>query len=75
MGKRHFQKVVLRMKLFLSLWSFTCHIVNKRVRKYVFTRVVIKIKIFHLRRTRIVSAALVLHSCHTRVWNLCCKLD
>ena len=28
MGTRHFQKVVLRMKLFLSLLSFTCHIVN-----------------------------------------------
>ena len=28
METRHFQKAVLRMKLFLSLQSFTCHIVN-----------------------------------------------
>ena len=28
MEKRHFQKVILKMKLFHSLQSFTCHIVN-----------------------------------------------
>ena len=60
MEKRHFQKVVLRMKLFLSLQSFTCHIVNIRVRKYVFTRFVTKSKFF----TRVVRLALVSHSCH-----------
>ena len=31
METRHFRKVVLRMKLFLSLYSFNCHIVNIRV--------------------------------------------
>ena len=51
------------MKLFLSLQSFTCHIVNMRVQKYVFTHVVIKIKIFHSCRTRVVRIALVSHSC------------
>ena len=35
--------------------------------KYIFTSVVIKIKIFHSRRTRVVCVALVSHSCCTRV--------
>ena len=63
MGKMHFQKVVLRMKLFLSLLSFICHIANIVVWKYVFTRVVVKIKICHSRRTRVVRVALVPYSC------------
>ena len=69
MEKRHFQKVILRMKLFLSLQSFTCHIVNIRVWKYVFICFVIKIKVFHSCRTRIVSVALVslCHACVARV--------
>ena len=54
-----------RMKLFLSLQSFTCHIVNIRVWKYVLTSAVIKIKTFHSCRTCVVCVALVLHSCHT----------
>ena len=71
METRHFQKLVLRMKL----QSFTCHIVNMRVLKYVFTRFVFKIKIFHSCRscsTRVAivsflqhSFALVLQSCRS----------
>ena len=53
------------MKLFLSLQPFTCHIVNKRVWKYVSTSVVIKIKTFHSCRTCVICVALVLYSCHT----------
>ena len=34
--------------------------------KYVFIRVVIKIKIFHSCRTRVVRVALVLHLCRSR---------
>ena len=37
------------------------------MRNYVFTRVVIKIKIFHLCRTRVVRVVLVLHSCRSCV--------
>ena len=49
---------------------FHLQIVNIRVWKYVFTRVVIKIKIFHSCRTHVVRVALVSHlcrSCLTRV--------
>ena len=60
------KKIILRMKLFLSLQFFTCHIVvNIRVWKYVFTRVVIKIKTFNSCRTRVVRVALVSHSCRS----------
>ena len=65
MGTRHFQKVILRMKLFLSLQSFICHVANIGVWKYVFTCVVIKIKISHSCRTRVVRVVLVSHSCWT----------
>ena len=88
---KSFQKVILRMKLFFSLQSFTCDIRSENV----FTRVVIKSKIFHSCRTCVVCVvivshscyqcstrvALVLHSCPTRVasvarvWHSCCKLD
>ena len=67
METRHFQKVVLSMKLFLSLQSFICHIVNIRVWEYVFTSVVIKIKIFQSCCTRVVRVALVSRMCCTRV--------
>ena len=67
MGTRNFQKVVLRMKLFLSLLSFTCYTVNIGVWKYVFICVVIKIKVFYLCRTRVIRVALVSYSCHIRV--------
>ena len=70
MRTRHFQKVVLRMKLFPSLQSFICHIANIEVWKYVFTRVIIKIKIFHSCRARAVPVAFVSYfcrSCNTRV--------
>ena len=46
--------------------------------KYIFTSVVIKIKIFHSRRTRVVRVAFMLHSCRlcsTRValvFHSCC---
>ena len=66
METRHFQKLVLRMKL----QSFTCHIVNMRVLKYVFTRFVFKIKIFHSCRscsTRVAIVSFVQHSCCTCV--------
>ena len=43
-GNEAFLKVVLRMKLLLSLKSFTCHIVNAGLRKFVFIRVIIKIE-------------------------------
>ena len=67
METRDFQMVVLRMKLFLRLQSFTCHIVNIRVLIYVFTNVVIKIKVFHTCRTHVLRVAIVSHSCRTRV--------
>ena len=68
MEKRHFQKIILRMKLFLSLQFFTCHIVvNIRVWKYVFTRVVIKIKTFNSCRTRVTLVSFLQHSCRTSV--------
>ena len=66
-GNKAFPKLVLRMKLFVSLLSFTYHIVNVGVWKYVFTRVIIKIKIFHSYRTRVVCVALMSHLCLTRV--------
>ena len=81
MGKMHFQKVVLRMKLFLSLLSFICHIANIVVWKYVFTRVVRVALVPHSCRlclTRIALVLLVLHLCRIRVacvWHLCCKID
>ena len=57
METRHLQKVVLKMKLFLSLQSFICH--------YVFTCVAIKIKNFHscIRVVRVALVSLVSHSC------------
>ena len=65
-GNNAFPKVVLGMKLFLSLQSFTCHIVNIGVSKYVFTFVVIRTKNFslvsHSRRscsTRVAVVSLV----------------
>ena len=77
MGTRYFQKVVFRMKLFLSLWSFICHIADTGVWKYVFTCVVIKVKNFHSCRTRVdrvslcrirvAFVSLALHSCRTHV--------
>ena len=67
MEKRHFQKLVPRMKLFLSLQSFTCHTGNIRVRKYIFTSVVIKIKSIHSCRTRVVRVALISRLCRIRV--------
>ena len=70
METRHFQKVVFRMNLFLSLQSFTCHKVNIRVWKYLFTRAIIKNKVFPSFLTRVVCVALMSHSfrsCSTRV--------
>ena len=70
MGTRHFQKEVPRMKLLLSLRSFTCHKANVGMWKYVFTRIVIKIKVFHSCRTRVFYVALVSHlhlACASRV--------
>ena len=63
METKHFQKVVHRIKLFLALQSFSCHFVNIRVYKYVFTHVAIKIKIFHSCRTRVFRVALLSLSC------------
>ena len=63
MGTRHFQKVAPRMKLFLSLYSFIRHIANIGMWKHVFSRVVIKRKIFHLYRTCVVRVAVLLHCC------------
>ena len=54
--KSFFQKLVRRMKLFLSLQFSICHV-----------RAVIKIKIFHSYRTRVARVALVLHLYCTRV--------
>ena len=59
MGTKHFQKVVIRIKLFLSLSSFTHYIVNIGVWKYVSTGLVIKMKIFHSWRTRVVLVSLL----------------
>ena len=61
MGTRHFQKEVPRLKLLLSLRSFTCHKANVGMWKYVFTRIVIKIKVFHSCRTRVFYVALLPH--------------
>ena len=76
MGTRHFQKVILRMKLFLSLYYFTCHIANIRVWKYVFTHAS-KSKFLTLAAlvsfvwrscsTHVALVSLVSHSCCTRV--------
>ena len=79
MRTRYFQKIVFRMKLFLSLLSFIFYIANRGVWKYVFTSVVIKIKIFHSCHTLFVRVALASYSCHTRVAlvsfvsHLCCS--
>ena len=54
------------LKLFHSLLSFTCHIVNVGVWKFVFTCAVIKIKISHSCHTRVVLVAPVSHSCRSR---------
>ena len=66
-GTRHFQKAILRMKFVLSVQFFIYHIVNIGVRKYVSTCVVIKIKISHLCRTRVVRVLIVLLLCCTCV--------
>ena len=82
MERRHFQKVVLRMKLFLSLQSFNCHTENIRVSEYVFTRDVIKIKTFHSCCTRAALVLLVQHSYYSSltrvasvalVLHMCCS--
>ena len=53
-------------RLFL-VWNcsspFICYVANVGLGKYVFTCVIIKIKIFHSCRTRVVRVALVSHSC------------
>ena len=51
----------------LFLLSFTCYTVNIWVWKYVFIRVVIKVKVFYLCHTRVIRVALMSHSCSTRV--------
>ena len=69
-GIRHFQKVVFRIELFLSLSSFTFHVASIRLWKYVSNHVVIKIKTFQSFRSHVVHVALVSHSsasCSTRV--------
>ena len=83
-GNETFQKVVLRMKLFLYLKSFTCHVVNIRVWK-CFCSCSYQNQNFSLvsHSCRLCSArvALVLHWCSlclTRVacvWRSCCKLN
>ena len=56
-GTRHSQKVVLKMILLLSLQSF--------IWKYIFTGLIMKIKIFHSYHARVVRVALVSHSCRS----------
>ena len=56
METRHFRKVVLRMKLFLSLYSFNCHIVNIRVSFFFHGG-------FHSCRYQNQNFSLVSHSC------------
>ena len=65
METRLFQKIILRMQLFLSLWSFICYIRNIGVWKYVFPRAVFKIKIFQSRRSRVGRVALMSRSCRS----------
>ena len=55
---------IFRMELFPS---FISHIANIGVLKYAFTRLVIKITIFHSFRTRVIRVALVSLLCCTRV--------
>ena len=69
-GNEAFLKVVLRIKLLHSLQSFTCHMVNIGERKYIFTRVVIKVFSLEsysccLCNTRLVCEALLSHSCRS----------
>ena len=88
MGMRHFQKIVLTTKLFLSLQSFIGHIAN-------ISFGYIRNKICHSCRSRVDCVALVLylccahvadvslvshsyrlwHICVARVWHLCCKIE
>ena len=80
METRHFEKVVLRKKLLLSLLSFICDIANIGVWKYVFTRIVIKIFFFHSCRSCSTRVTLVSYSCRlfrirvARIWHSCCKI-
>ena len=64
-GKEAFQKGSSQNEIvpLLVIFHFPC---SKYigVLKYVFIRVIIKIKIFHSCRTRVFRVALVLHSCH-----------
>ena len=60
-------ELVLRMKFFHSLQSFISYIVNIVLWKYVFTRVVIKIKNFYPRRNLVAVMLRLCHSCCTFV--------
>ena len=69
-----FPKVVLRMKLFLSLQSFTCHLQYRVVfhlcsyqNQNLFIRVALVSFVQHSCRTRVVRATFVLHLRSTRV--------
>ena len=64
-GNMTFPEGSSQNKIIPLLVIFYLPIVNTGVSKYVFTRVVIKIKIFHQCRTRAVRVALVLHSCRS----------
>ena len=69
-----FPKVVLRMKLFLSLQSFTCHLQYRVVfhlcsyqNQNLFTRVALVSFVQHSCRTRVALVLFVQHSCCTCV--------
>ena len=75
MGTKHFYKLVLRMKLFLSLQSLICHIANIRVCENIFSTCSLSKSKF-LTRVALVSNSC--RSCRTRVvqvWHSCCKID
>ena len=57
-----FPKVVLRMKLFLSLQSFTCHLQYRVVFRFSLVQLS-KSKFVHSCRTCVVRVALVSYSC------------
>ena len=59
LGTMNFWKVIHRMKLFLSLHFSICHIIIIGIWKYVFTCVVIKMKVFQSCRNCVVCIALV----------------
>ena len=67
MRTSHLQKAVLRMKLLLSLQYFIWHIAHMEVWKHVFTRAILKFKIFHLCRSRIAIVLRLPHLCCTCV--------